>query len=331
MKSNRLLLAAGLIGTAFGLTACPSDPPPVDAPGGTDTPMEMTDTPMGMPDVPVDAPASPGCTDYCTQVTANCTGANAQYDDMAECLAYCSSAAWPEGTAGEMSNNTLSCRLYHVGVAAGMPDVHCPHAGPTGAGVCGDALPFRTDAATAYTRVDRMGMPAVSTALVPSALKNGYNDDSPTDDLTLASAVAALGVLGDLHAAIDDDLTGLGLTPCSMTMSRDPDGAGPLPAIPLCAAQAVVTGGPPVATLVVPDTLQINPGAAAGFPNGRMLDDQVIDITLAVIFLDLEGPTGCGGSGCTAGTIAGVPLNPAANDVAFLTEFPYLAAAHPAP
>lgn len=326
MKSYRLLLTAGLIGTAFGLTACPSDPVPTDTPGGTDTPMEMTDTPPTT-DAPVEITAD--CMGYCIQTTTNCTGDNAQYDDMAECLAFCNSAGWPAGTPGEMGNNTLACRLYHGGVAAAMPAVHCPHAGPTGSGVCGGALPFRTDAAGAYTRVDRMGMPAVSTALIPSARKNAYNDATPTDDAGLMFAMDALGVLTGVHAALDDDITGAGLTPCSMTMTRMLPGI-PVP-VPLCAAQAVAGGGPPVVSLVVPDTLQINPAADAGFPNGRRLADPVIDVTLAVILLDLESPTGCGGSGCTAGTLAALPLNPGANDSAFLTEFPYLAAAHPAP
>ena len=34
-----------------------------------------------------------------------------------------------------------------------------------------------------FTRVDRMGMPAISTALIGSAEKNNYNDDSPADDV----------------------------------------------------------------------------------------------------------------------------------------------------
>ena len=46
--------------------------------------------------------------------------------------------AWPAGSEG--AGNTLSCRIKHAGLAAGSPTnatTHCPHAGPTGAGVCG--------------------------------------------------------------------------------------------------------------------------------------------------------------------------------------------------
>ena len=77
------------------------------------------------------------------------------------------------------------------------------------------------------------------------------------------------------------------------------------------------TGGTNVAGAVVPDTLTLNLSAPSGFPNGRKLADPVIDVTLAVVFLDLSvnGP----------GTFAGLPLNPPANDVAFRSNFPYLA------
>ncbi|MBA4766603.1 MAG: DUF4331 family protein [Porphyrobacter sp.] len=79
------------------------------------------------------------------------------------------------------------------------------------------------------------------------------------------------------------------------------------------------TGGVTVAGAVVPDTLTLNLAANAGFPNGRLLADPVIDVTLAVIFLDLSrnGP----------GTLAGLPLNPPRNDVPLPTGFPFLAAA----
>ena len=78
------------------------------------------------------------------------------------------------------------------------------------------------------------------------------------------------------------------------------------------------TGGTTVAGAVVPDVLTLNLAAASGFPNGRRLPDPVIDVTLNVIFLDLTR--------VSAGTLAGVPVNPPANDMPFRTTFPYLAA-----
>lgn len=162
-----------------------------------------------------------------------------------------------------------------------------------------DAYAFATEAPGDYTRVDRMGMPAVSTALIVS--KDHYNASDPTDDLALTFAVELIGSLAGLHGSLDDDLVALGLTPCTVVG----DGTG------TCITQA--------APLVIPDTLKLDTTGTAGFPNGRKPADPVMDVTLAVLLLDL--------SAHSADTLVGA-LNPAANDVAFDASFPYLAAAH---
>ena len=146
-------------------------------------------------------------------------------------------------------------------------------------------------------QVDRMGMPAINTAVIAS--KDDYNEATPEDDIAGDFVPEIIASLEFLHGALDDDLIGAGLVPC---------------AVDDCVAQA--------APLVVPDVLQIDPGADAGFPNGRRPADPVIDIVLAVILLDLSEP------GQDAGTLAGLPLNPPVNDVDFLGEFPFLAAPH---
>jgi len=83
-----------------------------------------------------------------------------------------------------------------------------------------------------------------------------------------------------------------------------------------CLTQEVAPGRS-VASLVVPDTLQLNLNAPAGFPNGRRLQDSVVDITLAALLLDLTKHS--------AATFVGLPLNPPANDRPFRAEFPFLA------
>ena len=73
------------------------------------------------------------CASYCGELMANCTGANAQYNDMASCMGVC--AGFPLGTIADTDGNTLGCRLYHGGVAgkdAASATTHCPHAGITG-------------------------------------------------------------------------------------------------------------------------------------------------------------------------------------------------------
>lgn len=90
-----------------------------------------------------------------------------------------------------------------------------------------------------------------------------------------------------------------------------------------CFSQVVPGSGSTLGALVVPDTLTINLAQPSGFPNGRRLQDPVIDITLAAIFLDLRVHA--------PDTLARLPLNPAANDVPFRTQFPYIAPPQGAP
>lgn len=165
------------------------------------------------------------------------------------------------------------------------------------------AFAFSTDAADTYTRVDRMGMPAIATALIAS--KDQYNQDNPSDDAASKYVSEIIASLTFLHNALDDQLRSLNLTPCTVVG----DGTG------TCVAAA--------APHILPDTIKIDTAAAAGFPNGRMLADPVIDVTLALALLELTGDT----PPHTALDLVGV-LNPAANDKEFVAAFPYLAAPH---
>ncbi len=213
------------------------------------------------------------------------------------------------GTIGEAGPNGMLGATGETG-AMGTPGMNGTN------GTDRTSYAFRTDMANAYTRVDRMGMPAVSTALI--ADKNRYNDASPNDDIMpgagglpqfVESDIA--GQLAGLHEALRDDLAGAGLTRCSQ-------GTGMAINILPCATQEVAPGVS-VLSLIVPDTLTLDPTAPAGFPNGRLLADPVMDVTLAIILLDL--------SVHGAGDLVG-GLNPAANDVPFDDEFPYLAYPH---
>ncbi len=312
MKNNSRIGASALSIAALALLAagCPSDP-------------VVTPDAAVAPDAPVDI--TNDCAGYCALITTVCDDANAQYLDEADCLAQCAALNWDAGTPGSTDGNSIACRIYHSGAARMGPEDHCPHAGPSGDGVCGDAITFRSEPVAMATRVDRMGMPAVSTALVSSGMKNAYNDGNPSNDAALDFAIDEITTLTGLHMALDDDLTAAGLAPCSMRMEDAVPVPGLPPAIlvPLCAAQELAPGVPVVA-LIVPDTLRVDPSMPTGFPNGRDLDDPVIDVTLAVILLDLTSTTGCGGGPCTPTTLATLPLNPGANAAGeILTTFPY--------
>lgn len=78
------------------------------------------------------------CESYCSTMMANCSGANAQFESMDECLTLCEAAGWREGQEGDSGGNSLHCRITHAGdLAIDDPETHCPHAGPTGGEMCG--------------------------------------------------------------------------------------------------------------------------------------------------------------------------------------------------
>ena len=77
------------------------------------------------------------CATFCQDNLATCSGDNAVFTDAATCETAC--AAWPAGTAGDTSGNSLACRSYHLGAAASDAATHCPHAADDGGGVCVDA------------------------------------------------------------------------------------------------------------------------------------------------------------------------------------------------
>ena len=165
---------------------------------------------------------------------------------------------------------------------------------------------FATDAPTAYTQIDRHGAVEAGTVGIAAAkglgiapVRNLYNASNPVEDATGKWVPEITKSVTDLHAALDDDLIALGLTPASIS-------------------KALAQAGP----VLVPDVIHYNPDQPTSYPNGRKLTDQVVDITIAAAMLDLSVP------GQTLRTFADLPLNPAANDVSFKGSFPFLADPH---
>ena len=262
------------------------------------------------------------CDVYCALGFEHCEGPNKLYDTEAECQSTCAMIS-TGGEANDTEFDSVQCRIYHLGAPASQaPDTHCSHGAEMSTAFCvgsRDDFVFATDAPNTYTRYDRLGMPAVSTALITN--KAGYNAQDPIDDAAMNNPYVSEIVtnLTGLHAALDAQLIAAGLTPCSMDdLVND---------LPECVGQRVAQGGPIVASLVIPDHLTLNPNAPSGFPNGRELADPVMDITLAIILLDMQAHT--------PSTLATLPLNPTANDRgvegAFLTTFPYLHPPHMLP
>ena len=152
----------------------------------------------------------------------------------------------------------------------------------------------------AYKNVDRTGVPAVNVALIPFNRKNEYNAASPQIDATGRFAndiVATLQALGTVLVPGDNNDN-----------------------IDTLAAVAVANGDILRLDTSIPNTGSGGgdnvgaPGAPAGFPNGRRLRDDVIDIELTLI---------ANGNPFTGTGV--LSDNVDANDVPLTDTFPFLA------
>ncbi len=113
---------------------------------------------------------------YCTDIMANCTGAEAQYADMKSCVN--SAMTFPPGTAADTKGDTLGCRAYHAVAAKDAPAMHCVHAGPAGGGsaFCGNTCEGFCDIASATCKTEWPDKAACLTTCMglPTAVQN-YN------------------------------------------------------------------------------------------------------------------------------------------------------------
>lgn len=99
---------------------------------------------QGVPDMI--ASSNGACSNYCQLLMQDCSdetgldgGVNyTQYADYAACVKYCAqNGAWPAGSSGTVSGDTLTCRAAHAMLALTDPAGQCDSAGPTGNNVCG--------------------------------------------------------------------------------------------------------------------------------------------------------------------------------------------------
>jgi len=85
---------------------------------------------------------APSCESYCSLVMTACEQ-TPQYETEGQCLKYCQTElkaeALPKGTT-DVDHDTLNCRRWHAYSALFERVSHCPHAGPTGDGHCGDNI-----------------------------------------------------------------------------------------------------------------------------------------------------------------------------------------------
>jgi hypothetical protein len=169
---------------------------------------------------------------------------------------------------------------------------------------------------SAYTQVNRLGNPLVNELVVPLAVKDRFNRTKPEDDEQYGAAVLKPFPAAALNALFD-----LGIKETDRTDI----------------VQALLTGVPGLTQIgrapAIADTLKVNLGVppaeaenrfgviggdTAGFPNGRRLADDVVDITLRVVGGYLVPPAQVGKK---------LPLGDGVdrNDRDFLAAFPYVA------
>ncbi|HVF76420.1 MAG TPA: DUF4331 domain-containing protein [Acidimicrobiales bacterium] len=164
-----------------------------------------------------------------------------------------------------------------------------------------------------FVQVSRLGNPLVNEVVVPLQFKNAFNGSTPDGDSQFLPKVQDPEVPKLIEkiykmpapATPRDDLVSVFLTgveglnkPANVTPSEQ-----------LRLNMSI----PPAAA---PDRMGVVGGDKAGFPNGRRLDDDVIDVALQVMMGELKGSPNDLGDGVNA------------NDVASVATFPYVGLPH---
>ncbi len=169
---------------------------------------------------------------------------------------------------------------------------------------------FPTTPLDGYVQTDRHGAVEAGTAGIAAAqglglqmgsditIRDAYNASDPEADAAGTWLAEITNSVKFFHEALDDDMMSLNLVPATIE-------------------DTIAQVGP----VLIPDTLKYDPAKPTAYPNGRRLEDPVVDITFAAVLLKL-GPTQ------PLSLFADLPLGPPANDVSFKTEFPFLAAPH---
>jgi hypothetical protein len=207
----------------------------------------------------------------------------------------------------EVGNDTLSG--YNVNtVALQIPTRHLVQGKEPVIGV--NSTVSRLNASGAYTQVSRLGSPLVNEVVIPRGKKDTFNASTPWQDAQFAGFVTD----PELPKLIEK----IYKIPAPATPRKD-------------LVQAFLTGVPglnqpanvrpaellrlntSVKPAAKPDRLGVLGGDNAGFPNGRRLGDDVIDIELQAVEGELLGKKNDLGDAVNA------------NDTGFEKSFPYVA------
>jgi hypothetical protein len=185
-----------------------------------------------------------------------------------------------------------------------------------------------------WRQVSRLGNPLINEVVIPVGRKDYWNASSPKDDGQFIGKYRSpelAGLVNLLYPALPDTPTDNrgDLVAVLLTGVKLPDGSsftftGNKPADLL----RLNTGVAPTAAVGAGDPFGVLAGDLAGFPNGRRLEDDVTDIELRAIACGygdvLEGLLGL--CNFSPNNIVGDGVN--ANELPFLSSFPYVATPH---
>jgi hypothetical protein len=140
-----------------------------------------------------------------------------------------------------------------------------------------------TSASGDWVQIERLGMPLVNEVVVPLALKDAFNSLKPWQDATIPAVVNVVTdpELGRLFTA----LFGLKVPPpprndILMVFAQGVKGLNQPPNVVPSEMLRLNVASPPTAK---PNRLGVLGGDIGGFPNGRRLTDDVVDISLQVV------------------------------------------------
>lgn len=107
------------------------------------------------------------CTAYCSEIQKNCTGVNAQYPNLDQCMHACASFAVGTSTVDDTAGNTLGCRIHYAVAASTMAAVECSRAGPAGDLINATSLGFCSggDACASFCTLEIMACGSVEMPL----------------------------------------------------------------------------------------------------------------------------------------------------------------------
>jgi hypothetical protein len=175
------------------------------------------------------------------------------------------------------------------------------------------------------TQVSRLGMPLVNEVVLSRAFKDIFNGSEPAGDAPLFTSNETFRnrVLNPETATLMKALYGVDVPPAprndlvQVFLTGLPGANQPANVVPAEMIRLNVA----VPVTASPNKLGAIAGDLGGFPNGRRLADDVVDISLRVVAgVLVEGYNKSPNNALTDGVDA--------NDKAFLTTFPYVALPH---